>query len=248
MPAASAPISAAAASAATAHVSGETRLMRSSSDKTIACLCGGLAEFFNISPTLTRVVSLFVFLFTGVGLFLYPILWIALPLAPHTQALPSEATPLRVKSSGSVIVEAARKNKFGAGLTAGLVIVVIAAAVFGVYSFLQYSQHVPFEHFSIENLTNNGHVYRAALAPDGKYLLHVREENGLQPLWPRHVPTMSDTQVVPPAATRYAGLTFSPDGSYIYCVRQDEAEHTLASLFRAPVLRATPQFVIKDVV
>src|SRR5258708_5957683 len=247
MPAASAPISAAAASAATAPVSGEKRLMRSSTDKKIAGVCGGLAEFFNVSPTLMRVVSSLVFLFTGVGLFLYPILWIALPLAPTTQEPRPECTRSRVNSGGWLILEPARKNKFGAGLTAGLVIVVIAAAVFGVYSFLQYSQHVPFEHFSIENLTNNGHVYRAALAPDGKYLLHVREENGLQSLWLRHIPTMSDTQVVPPAATRYAGLTFSPDGSYIYCVRQDEAEHTLASLYRAPVLGGTPRLLIKDV-
>jgi Tol biopolymer transport system component len=58
---------------------------------------------------------------------------------------------------------------------------------------------------------------------------------------------MSDTRVVPPAATRYAGVTFSPDGSYIYCVRRDEAEHTLASLYRAPVLGGTPQLLIKDV-
>jgi Tol biopolymer transport system component len=151
------------------------------------------------------------------------------------------------KSSGSVIVEAARKNKFGAGLTAAVVVLVIAAAAFGVYSFLQSSRHLPFEHFSIENLTNNGHVSLAALSPDGKYLLHVRDENGLQSLWLRHIPTMSNTQVVPPAATRYAGLTFSPDGSYIYCVRRDEEEHTLASLYRAPVLGGTPQLLIKDV-
>src|SRR6266404_1849388 len=151
------------------------------------------------------------------------------------------------KSSGSVIVDAARKNKFGAGLTAAIAAVVIAAAVFGVYSFLQSGRHLPFEHFSIENLTNNGHVSLAALSPDGKYLLHVRDENGLQSLWLRHIPTMSNTQVVPPAATRYAGLTFSPDGSYIYCVRRDEAEHTLASLYRAPVLGGTPRLLIKDV-
>jgi len=247
IPAAPAPTPAPSASAATAPVSGEKRLMRSRTDKKIAGVCGGLAEFFNVSPTLMRVVSSFVFLFTGVGLFLYPILWIALPLAPTTEEAPPEATPPRVKSSGSVIVEAARKNKFGAGLTAALVILVIAAAAFGVYSFLQRSRHVPFEHFSIENLTNNGHVSLAALSPDGKYLLHVREENGLQSLWLRHIPTMSNTQVVPPAATRYAGLTFSPDGSYIYCVRRDEAEQTLASLYRAPVLGGTPQLLIKDV-
>jgi serine/threonine protein kinase/Tol biopolymer transport system component len=151
------------------------------------------------------------------------------------------------KSSGSVIVDAARKNKFGAGLTAALVALVVAAAAFGVYSFLQRGRHLPFEHFSIENLTNNGHVSLAALSPDGKYLLHVRDENGLQSLWLRHIPTMSNTQVVPPAATRYAGITFSPDGSYIYCVRRDEAEHTLASLYRAPVLGGTPHLLIKDV-
>jgi serine/threonine protein kinase/Tol biopolymer transport system component len=247
IPAAPAPTPTPSASAAIAPVSGEKRLMRSSRDKKIAGVCGGLAEFFNVSPTLMRVVCSFVFLFTGVGLFLYPILWIALPLAPTAQEAAFEAAPLRVKSSGWVIVEAARKNKFGAGLTAALVILVIAAAAFGVYSFLQRGRHVPFEHFSIENLTNNGHVSLAALSPDGKYLLHVREEKGLQSLWLRHIPTMSNTQVVPPAATRYAGLTFSPDGSYIYCVRRDEAEHTLASLYRAPVLGGTPQLLIKDV-
>jgi len=247
IPAAPAATPALSVSAATAPVSGEKRLMRSRTNKKIGGVCGGLAEFFNVSPILVRVVSSFVFLFTGIGVFLYPILWIALPLAPSSHEAPPEATPPRVKSSGSVIIEAARKNKFSAGLTVALVILVIAAAAFGVYSFLQRNRHIPFEHFSIENLTNNGHVYRAALAPDGKYLLHVREENGLQSLWLRHVATMSDTQVVPPAATRYAGLTFSPDGSYIYCVRQDEAEHTLASLYRAPVLGGSPQLLIKDV-
>src|SRR4029077_9493374 len=247
IPAAPAATPAPSVSAATTPVSGEKRLMRSRTNKKIGGVCGGLAEFFNVSPILVRVVSSFVFLFTGVGLFLYPILWIALPLAPNTQEAPPEATLPRVKSSGSVNIEVARKNKFSAGLTVALVILVIAAAAFGAYSFLQRNQHLPFEHFSIVNLTNNGHVYRAALAPDGKYLLHVREENGLQSLWLRHVATMSDTQVVPPAAPRYAGLTFSPDGSYIYCVRQDEAEHTLASLYRAPVLGGTPQLLIKDV-
>ncbi len=247
IPAAPAPTPAPSASAATSPVSGEKRLMRSRTDKKIAGVCGGLAEFFNVSPILVRVVSSFVFLFTGVGLFIYPILWIALPLAPAVQDIaPPEPAP-RAKSSGSVIVEAARQNKLSAGLTAAIVLIVLAAAAFGVYSLLQRSRHVPFEHFSIANLTNNGHVYRAALSPDGKYLLHVREENGLQSLWLRHVPSMSDTQVVAPAATRYAGLTFSPDGSYIYCVRQDEAEHTMASLYRAPVLGGTPQLLIKDV-
>ena len=171
----------------------------------------------------------------------------ALANSPVSGAMNSGRVAPVPKSSGSVIVEAARKNKFGAGLTAALAILVVAAAAFGVYSFLLSNRHLPFEHFTIENLTNNGHVSRAALSPDGKYLLHVRDENGLQSLWLRHIPSMSNTQVVPPAATQYAGIAFSPDGSYIYCVRRDESEHTLASLYRAPVLGGTPQLLIKDV-
>jgi serine/threonine protein kinase/Tol biopolymer transport system component len=236
------------AGAVTVTINPEKRLMRSRTNKKIAGVCGGLAEFFNVNPTVMRIVSSFVFLFTGVGLFIYPVLWIALPLAPAVEdaAAPGSAPP-RVKSSGSVIVEAARQNKLGAGFAAVVIVIVLVAAAFGVYAFLQSNRHLPFEHFSIQNLTNNGHVYRAALSPDGKYLLHVRQENGLQSLWLRHVPTMSDTQIEPPAATLYTGITFSPDGSYIYCVRRDEAEHTLASLYRAPVLGGTPQLLIKDV-
>jgi eukaryotic-like serine/threonine-protein kinase len=160
----------------------------------------------------------------------------------------SETTPQPgTKSSGSVLVEAARKNKFGAGLTALLVLVVIAAAAFGIYSFLQKPQHVPFEHFSIENLTNNGHVSVATLSPDGRYLLHVRDTDGMQSLWLRHIATGSNTQVVAPAETRYQGLAFSPDANYIYFVRRDEAQHTIAVLYSAPMLGGAPRLLVKDV-
>jgi serine/threonine protein kinase len=150
-------------------------------------------------------------------------------------------------SSSSVIVEAARKHKLGTGLTILGILVVVAAAAFGIYSFVLRTRHVPFENFTIENLTNNGHVAHAAISPDGKYLLYAHEENGLQSLWLRHIATASNTEILKPAATRYFGLTFSPDANYIYCVRRDEEEHTLSSLYSAPVLGGTPHLIIKDV-
>jgi eukaryotic-like serine/threonine-protein kinase len=170
------------------------------------------------------------------------------------RAVPSEVAPARTSaaeprspSSSSVLIAAASKHKLGAGFTLGVVAVLLAAAAFGVYTLVLRTRHVPFERFSIENLTNNGHVALAAISPDGKYLLHVMDENGLQSLWLRHIPTASNTQVVAPAATRYAGLTFSPDGDYLYFVRRDEEEHTIASLYRAPVLGGVPQILIRDV-
>jgi serine/threonine protein kinase/Tol biopolymer transport system component len=167
--------------------------------------------------------------------------------AMESTAVPADSAPATPKSSGSVLVEAARKNKFGATLTIAVAAILALAAGFGIYSLVQGSHHAPFEHFSIENLTNNGHVSLAALSPDGKYLLHVRDEDGLQSLWLRHIPTGSNTPIAAPAATRYAGLTFSPDANYIYFVRRDESEHTIASLYSAPMLGGTPRLLVRDV-
>jgi len=151
--------------------------------------------------------------------------------------------------SGSVLIEAAKKNKFGAGVAIFLTLAVLLAAGYGIFTFTvpHKAVHVPFEHFSIDNLSNNGHTALAAISPDGKYLALVLEENGLQALQLRHIQTGSNTQIVAPAATRYIGITFSPDGSYLYFVRRDEAEHTISILYEAPMLGGTPRVLIRDV-
>jgi serine/threonine protein kinase/Tol biopolymer transport system component len=149
--------------------------------------------------------------------------------------------------SSSILIAAASKNKFGTGLAIGIALLLLVAAAFGVYSLLPHKKALPSEAMSIENLTNNGHVALARISPDGKYLLHVLDEDGLQSLWLRHIPTGSNTQVVTPAATRYSGLTFSPDGNYIYFVRRDDSEQAIASLYDAPMLGGTPRLLIKDV-
>jgi serine/threonine protein kinase/Tol biopolymer transport system component len=161
----------------------------------------------------------------------------------------SAATPATsaVKSSGSVIVAAAKENKLGTTLAALLLVVLLAAAGYGIYSLLQRSKHMPFENFEITNLTNTGHVTMASISPDGKYLLQVHSENGLESLWLRHIATGSNTQVVAPAATHYQALTFSLDGSYLYFLRRDEEEHIIGILYAAPVLGGTPHVVARDV-
>jgi phage shock protein C len=58
------------------------RLMRSSTDKKLGGVCAGLADYFDLDPTIVRVVWLLAVLFGGVGFLLYVILWIVLPIAP----------------------------------------------------------------------------------------------------------------------------------------------------------------------
>src|SRR5258708_37821447 len=61
---------------------GPKKLMRSSTNKKLGGVCAGLAEYFDMDPTLVRVLWLLVVLCGGTGILLYVILWIVLPLAP----------------------------------------------------------------------------------------------------------------------------------------------------------------------
>lgn len=49
----------------------------------IAGVCGGLAEFFGLDPSLVRIATLILILFGGLSLWAYIILWIVIPQAPQ---------------------------------------------------------------------------------------------------------------------------------------------------------------------
>lgn len=66
--------------------------MRSSTDKKIAGVCAGLADYFDLDPTIVRVLWFLAVFCAGTGLLLYIILWIVLPLAPGGVIPTSPAT------------------------------------------------------------------------------------------------------------------------------------------------------------
>jgi eukaryotic-like serine/threonine-protein kinase len=150
-------------------------------------------------------------------------------------------------SESSAVVEAAKQHKFGMVAIAIMVLVLIAAATYGLYSFLSGNARRPFENFTITQVTKNGKTIAAAISPDAKYLLSVLADNGKQSLWLRHVPTNSDTQVIAPADAVYENLAFSPDGGYIYFLRATDTLGRGQNLLRAPVLGGTPQVIVKNV-
>lgn len=55
------------------------KLYRSCSDRSIAGICGGLAEYFDIDVTLLRVITLLAIFFGGLSIWVYIILWIVIP-------------------------------------------------------------------------------------------------------------------------------------------------------------------------
>jgi phage shock protein C len=55
------------------------KLYRSQTQRMLAGVCGGLAEYFNIDATVIRVLFLILAVFGGSGLVLYLVLWIVVP-------------------------------------------------------------------------------------------------------------------------------------------------------------------------
>jgi len=70
--------------------------MRSSRDKKIGGVCAGLADYFDLDPTIVRVVWLLAVLCAGTGGLVYLVLWIALPLAPAAPVLAVPGSPAQV--------------------------------------------------------------------------------------------------------------------------------------------------------
>jgi len=99
----------------------------------------------------------------------------------------------------------------------------------------------------LARLTTTGTVSLAAISPDGKYVVHVKGNLGDPSLWVRQTATTSDVQIVPPAAVIYDGVSFSPDGNYVYYNTYPRPGGGLATLYRVPVLGGTPSIVLADV-
>ncbi len=160
-------------------------------------------------------------------------------------ALPT-SQPVQATSSSSVVA-VAKQHKLGLGITTMVAILLLAAGSYGIYAFLSRNRPAPFQNFSVSKITETGKATLVAISPDGKYILNVMNDNGEQSLWLRNIPTASNTQVVPPAQVRYLGLSFSPDGNYLYFVRSEVGSRSLHYLYRAPVLGGTPQKLVTDI-
>jgi eukaryotic-like serine/threonine-protein kinase len=177
-------------------------------------------------------------------------------LKRETAAAPAETLPAPARegagtgpqaSSSSSVVEAAREHKWGVAATVAVALILVAAAGYGLYTFLNRPAPIPFQNFTITQVTTSGKTTQAAISRDGKFMLSVRNENGLESLWLRNIPSSSDTQVVPPASVQYASLGFSPDGDYIYFREASVGVGFAYNLYRAPVLGGTPEEIVRNI-
>ena len=61
---------------------GSKRLFRSKNEKMIAGVCGGLASYFSVDPTLVRLIFILLLFAPPSGVLIYLIMWLITPLEP----------------------------------------------------------------------------------------------------------------------------------------------------------------------
>jgi eukaryotic-like serine/threonine-protein kinase len=133
----------------------------------------------------------------------------------------------------------------------GLAVVVTGLVVVGVVGYgarrsLSRSRDFDLRDMQITRLTDNGRVQSVAISPDGRYVVYARREGDEESLWLRQVATRSNVQLLP-TGTGFHGLTFSPDGNYIYFVRSDEKDPFFKYLYAMPMLGGPARKLTTDV-
>lgn len=58
------------------------KLYRSNTDRKLCGVCGGFAEYFDLDPTIIRLIFIFLTLFGGGGLLIYLICALVIPKSP----------------------------------------------------------------------------------------------------------------------------------------------------------------------
>jgi eukaryotic-like serine/threonine-protein kinase len=151
-------------------------------------------------------------------------------------------------SGSSVVAAAAKQHKLALVAGAVVALVVLVTAGYGVYSLLAgRSASVPFQTFTVSQVTNSGKAAYAAISPDGKYIISVVDDNGKHGLWLRNVPSGSNTQVLESDPFTIRSPAFSSDGSFIFYRKAVDTANEMFHIYRMPVLGGTPQLLARDV-
>jgi Tol biopolymer transport system component len=116
--------------------------------------------------------------------------------------------------------------------------VALAGLAFVAYRFVRSNQTPPDARaqMKIKTLTDSGRASESVISPDGRLVAYVLADGARQSIHLRQVVEPSDKEIVPAAPDQgYSGLTFSPDGNYLYYLGR-AGGGAVNDLYRVPLL------------
>lgn len=75
------------------------KLERSATDRVVSGVCGGVAQYLNLDPTLVRILTVVLTVFTGAPIIVYLIALLVMPEAPRAGGPPQRPYAVRPPSS-----------------------------------------------------------------------------------------------------------------------------------------------------
>ncbi len=95
------------------------KLYRSREDRMIFGVCGGMAKYFDADSTLIRVIFILLVFANGVGLLMYFIFAILIPLEPGI------ADESKTEESKELITQLKKKNRYMSKIMFGIILILI---------------------------------------------------------------------------------------------------------------------------
>ncbi len=170
-------------------------------------------------------------------------------------SLPTREIPPTDVATTHALGETARDrgaaNWRGARLVAVAVLVaaVLGVALLGAWRYLQPPENGPSKPRVAdagELITNTGNAVDAAISPDGTRVATVLRAGSKYQLNVVHLPTRGTQPLGEPVDARLYGLTFSPDGNYLYFVEEPPVSGP-STLQRVSIGGGTPQRVLTGI-
>jgi phage shock protein C len=95
------------------------RLFRSRTDVMLGGVCGGLAKYLSVDPTVVRLVFVLLLFIGGGGFWIYLVLWLITPVEPRIESgevvevrsSKVESMPTDVKAGTSAVVQVSSTEK-----------------------------------------------------------------------------------------------------------------------------------------
>ena len=224
------------------QTSSEKKLTRSATNKKIAGICGGMANYFQLDATLVRVLWLIAALGLVFPFLAYLVLWMVLPLSPGGTPTSTPANTLRAAQSETGTNTRTPRSKTSIVITLVFVLATLAAAVF--YFMSRERHRADFSSIRMQRITTTGQALSAGLSSDGRYVVYSQDENGKKSLWLRQLASTNSVQLLPPAPRAYLIPEFTPDGSFIDYLERVNLTDRFGTLYQISVLGGTPRKLV----
>ncbi len=145
-----------------------------------------------------------------------------------------------------------QRKKAASSLAAPALIILLSLfSVFGLYryfdNFPAQNQSPADEPMKQTRLTNLGRIHAAVISPDGKSLAYIVKDGAKHTIFLRETATNKTAVLVPTNEDFCQGMSFSPDGEYLYFTRSDPKKTAFTDLYKIPVQGGSPQKLIADV-